>query len=265
MRVLVTGGSGFVGKHLSDALIEHGDEVDCLVHKNWGDINAKVKLITGIDNMAKYDRVYHMAGVLGQKDIPLIEYSTVHVKMAYDLLRTMNTNQHFIYMSSAWVNIVDKPYELTKYDGEYLVKASRIPYTIVRPGFIYGGGDMHHLKIFQMVKKMGMLTPIIGSGQNRICPTYIKDVIESLVNCKEGELNIAGEPITTKDFLDNIADVIGVGRSLYKVSIVPNMFKEMVKWDFFTKERVFKSDVKTTLLVTGLVETVNWYKKNGYL
>ncbi|MGH7539078.1 MAG: NAD-dependent epimerase/dehydratase family protein, partial [Gemmatimonadales bacterium] len=74
MRVFVTGGTGFVGAHLVDALHTHGDAVTCLVRSpakaralRWpagvatveGDLNDRAALTAGC---ADADVIYHLAG-----------------------------------------------------------------------------------------------------------------------------------------------------------------------------------------------------------
>jgi UDP-glucose 4-epimerase len=93
MRVLVTGGAGFIGSHLCDALVEMGNEViilDNLVtghEKNISQLAKKIRIVKGdirdskiIDALTKsVDMVFHMAASLGVKNIlqnPLESIST---------------------------------------------------------------------------------------------------------------------------------------------------------------------------------------------
>jgi nucleoside-diphosphate-sugar epimerase len=273
MKILVTGSNGFIGSHLTEKMLELGNQVTCIVRNKsnlqWlsgvkGNSNLNLKM--EVKNLDSYDKVYHIAGVLGKKEIPLIEYVNAHVKMTYELLVKMSKGQHFIYISSAWVHIVDKPYELTKLDGEYVVKASGVDYTIVRPGFIYGERDMHHLQIYKMIKWFGAMTPIIGTGKNKICPTYVKDVVNSLVNCERNRTFYpVGLPITVRQYMNSIADIMKIDRSRITLRYIPDFMKDFVKWDFFTSERVFPSNINPTPLMQGLANTIKWYKANRYL
>lgn len=271
-KIFVTGGNGFIGSHLVDGLIKLNHEVTCFIRDksnlHWLDnIKHNDNLIfrKDLNHLDGYDRIYHIAGVLGAKKIPLLDYSKAHVELTYELLSRMKKGQHFIYMSSAWVNLIDKPYELTKYDGEYLVKLSKIDYTIVRPGFVYGERDMHLLNIFRMIKWLKVATPVIGTGMNQICPTYVKDVVDHIIDPKSGVIGIAGKPITVRQFMYFIADLLKVSRSKLTLPYIPPPLRDLLKWDFFTKERVFKSDVETTPIMLGLTNTIKWYKENHYL
>lgn len=93
MRVFITGGAGFIGSHLADALIARGDEVSILdnfstgAHANISHLTNSVELIDGdIRNIAlveaatkKSDLVLHMAAALGVNTIlesPLESIST---------------------------------------------------------------------------------------------------------------------------------------------------------------------------------------------
>ena len=94
MRVLITGGAGFLGSHVSDAFIERGDEVFVL---DTGSI-AKVRHLLGnprfhyihdsifnlelIDGMvAKSDLIYHLAAVVGVEHYVGDPYETLNVNV----------------------------------------------------------------------------------------------------------------------------------------------------------------------------------------
>jgi len=83
MRVFITGGAGFIGSHLCDALISRGDEVSILdnlstgSHKNVAHLSSKVEITQGdirdkllVESLvANSDLVLHMAAALGVDNI----------------------------------------------------------------------------------------------------------------------------------------------------------------------------------------------------
>lgn len=91
MKVLVTGGAGFIGSHLADALVKRGDQVTILDNFSTGSVDnlskSFVEVVEGdirdaalVDRLvAKSDLVMHMAAALGVKNImerPLEAIST---------------------------------------------------------------------------------------------------------------------------------------------------------------------------------------------
>ena len=81
MRVLITGGAGFIGSHLAEFHLERGDEVHCIDDLSTGTLEnlapfrdhpdlrfdqADILTWEGLtDALARADRVYHMAAVVG--------------------------------------------------------------------------------------------------------------------------------------------------------------------------------------------------------
>ena len=60
------------------------------------------------------------------------------------------------------------------------MRASGIPYTILRPSLIYGPGDQFTLRLAEIIRQAPVL-PIIGSGKSRVQPIAIDDVVSCIV------------------------------------------------------------------------------------
>jgi uncharacterized protein YbjT (DUF2867 family) len=67
------------------------------------------------------------------------------------------------------------PYYGAKWQMEQDVQRSGFPYVIFRPSFVFGG-DQGILPTFRKLAKLAPVTPIIGSGRQRIQPIWADDV-----------------------------------------------------------------------------------------
>ena len=74
------------------------------------------------------------------------------------------------------------PYAITKAEAERVVRASDIPYTIIRPGMIYGAGSVNWTgNLFRLARLNP--TPFVGSGRGSAFPIHVDDVVDLLVTC----------------------------------------------------------------------------------
>jgi NADH dehydrogenase len=86
--------------------------------------------------------------------------------------------QRFIHMSALGTSEATKdlvPYYRAKWETEQLVQGAGIPYVIFRPSFIFGK-DGGILPTFAKLARYAPVTPIIGSGRQRIQPIWADDV-----------------------------------------------------------------------------------------
>ena len=203
MKVLITGGTGFIGKNLAPHLLEKGLDVYILArHQNSlnipkaefipCDILDTEKLNTALKDK---DIVFHLAASTDEK-LPYDDLYRVNVIGTKNVLDAClkNNIKHLIFTSTIGVlgptskegakeedpYNPQTAYEKSKCEAEKLVlsyyEKFKLPVTILRPTMVYGP-DERWLKVFKQAKK-GM--PVIGRGENFWHLVYVKDVVEAL-------------------------------------------------------------------------------------
>ena len=254
MNVLVTGGTGFLGRHMVTALLEKGHTVSMLVRSKskinipldpkltiWeGDITIPAS-ITGLTE--NVDVVYHFAAQLGEWGIPDDLFYSVNIKGTQNLLDEClkDSNPRFILISTPGVqgkghkqakeSLPYNPpyiYEQTKCEAEKIVieynKLYGLSMGIVRPDFVYGPGDYRRISLYRAILRKRFL--IIGTGKFILHPTYVDDVIQGLLCIGQhqaglnGIFNIAGpEQLTVEKFVETMAQIMGVATRKVRIPL----------------------------------------------
>jgi len=186
--ILVTGGSGFVGGHVVHELRGRDLPVRCLVRdrrrgaklESWGcelavgDVTDPASLQ---DPVAGIETVVHLVAIRqGRKE----QFQRVMVEGTRALLAAAEQAGvgRFVHMSALGTSEETKdlvPYYGAKWEMEQLVGSSSIPFVIFRPSFIFAP-DGGILPTFAKLARVAPVTPIIGSGRQRIQPIWAGDV-----------------------------------------------------------------------------------------
>jgi NADH dehydrogenase len=186
--ILVTGGTGFVGGHVVHALREAGRPVRCLVRNRRkaarlealgcelveGDITDASSLRRAVEDV---DVVVHLVAIRQGKSE---QFQRIMVGGTRDLLKLAKDGgaKRFVHMSALGTSQETKdlvPYFGAKWQMEQDVQGSGFPYVIFRPSFVFGR-DGGILPTFRKLAKLAPVTPIIGSGTQRIQPIWVDDV-----------------------------------------------------------------------------------------
>jgi NAD dependent epimerase/dehydratase len=177
MKILITGAAGFLGSHLTEKLIEFGNDVRVLVHydsnNNWGwlehskykeNIDFVVGDIRDYDSvfsaMKGVDEVFHLAALIGipYSYLSPLAYIKTNIEGTYNVIqsaRQLNTKNIIItstsetYGSAQYTpmdedhpKVGQSPYSATKIGADNLAlsfhKSFGLPIKIVRPFNIYG-------------------------------------------------------------------------------------------------------------------------------
>ena len=184
MRVALTGGTGFVGRHVLDRLLARGHEVQALARRpqpprddvTWvagslSDAPALAALVEGTD------AVIHVAGLTTAPDRAAFDAGNVAgTRGVVDAARAAGVAR-FVHVSSLSVREpLLSAYGASKLAAEAVVDASGLDWTIVRPAIIYGEGEL--LDLFKMAARGFVLLP---PGKGRASVIAVEDLARLLV------------------------------------------------------------------------------------
>lgn len=181
----VTGGTGFVGRHLIAAAREAGHEVRALT-RGWKPPEDGIAWIDGSlerrDALARLctgaDAVIHVAGLINGPDRAAFEAVNVTgTARVVDAARAAGVRR-FIHISSLSAREPSlSDYGWSKMRSEQVVAASGLDWTIVRPPAIYGPGDKETFELFRMARRGIVALPPAG----RFSIVHVADLIRLIL------------------------------------------------------------------------------------
>jgi uncharacterized protein YbjT (DUF2867 family) len=188
VKVLVTGATGFVGPKVANAIVDAGHEVRVLERKpgSWskagircqeaaqGDMTDPQSLRQAVEGR---DVVVHLVAIRqGRPE----QFERIMVDGNRSLIAAAKEAgvKRFVLMSALGTTEKTKdlvPYYGAKWQQERDLEGSGLEYVTLRPSFIFGR-DGGILPTFRRLAKLAPVTPIIGSGSQRIQPIWIDDL-----------------------------------------------------------------------------------------
>ena len=257
MKILITGGTGFVGSHLVSRLVKKGELVRVLVRRNSNidylkKLNVEICLGDVIDkNSIKVavkgvDLVYHIAALFRQARFPDRVYWEVNVQGTQNMLEASYEEgvKKFVHCSTIGVlgDIAKPPadetysynpgdvYQRSKCEGEKLVlkffQDKKFPLVVARPASVYGPGDMRLLRLFKYASSGRMV--VLGDGKPYYHLVYVEDLVAGFELCAQkenaiGQVYILGgdKYLTLNELIGLIARVLGVSLSRIYFPVFP--------------------------------------------
>ncbi|MCW9707694.1 NAD-dependent epimerase/dehydratase family protein [Fodinibius salsisoli] len=212
MKAFVTGGTGFIGSHLVDALLQHNaySEVRCLIRNNqkWlkdkditpirGNLDDFSTLKQAVEGV---DVIFHIAGRV--KAPTYKQLKRANVDATENLLRVAQkagTPKVVVLSSLAAAGpskgqpvTEDDPLEPVSMYGKskkqmeqriHELIDNKMSVTILRPPAVYGPREDQIYSFFKMVSKR--ICPIIGDGEKpKISMIYVGDVVQAILKASQ--------------------------------------------------------------------------------
>jgi len=210
-RILVTGGSGFVGRRLIPALQDAGHSLAALTRTGSLDPRladqTRLRVVDGDllepatyrEALSTADLVVHLAAATGRaSNADLIRVNAVGTEVLVDACRQARVSR-LLFISSVAASFpadAHYPYAAAKRRAETAVQRSGLAFAILRPTMIFGPGS----PVLAGLERMALLPviPVFGSGRTLVQPVHVDDVVRFMVRVIDDNL-----------FTDAVVDIGG--------------------------------------------------------
>jgi uncharacterized protein YbjT (DUF2867 family) len=270
VKVLVTGGTGFVGTHLVNRLLQRGHEVAVLARdpaKTRNRYNRPVETVRGdvLDPeslsaaIAGRDAVVHLVGIIHEAGEQT--FDRMHREAAENVVAAAKAAgvRRLVHMS-AMGSFEDSPsaYGRTKAAGEKAVRASGLEWTVIRPSIIFGPGDGFVSLLAPITRSNPGFIPVIGPGTTRFQPVAISDVTRVFADALEkpetrGKVYEVGGPeiFTLNQIYREIAVAVGKPRKpmihfpVWYGRLLARGFETLARWGLFADPPLTRDQLKS--------------------
>lgn len=252
MKALVTGATGFIGRHLTEELERRGNEVSCLVRKTsqsrelqnigvhliLGDCRDKTTLEKAVEGM---DYVFHLAGVItAQTWEAYYLANTVGTRNLLEVVAERNpTLKKFVFVSSIsaagpsekgrGLNEDDPARPISNYGRSKLLAEQavlghkeKLPAVILRPPNVLGPRQRELFESIKLIKRR--ILPLVGTGEPQTSLCYVGDLVDALILVAESDeargktyFIAHPEPYAWGEITGAVAEALGIRRFFLKV------------------------------------------------
>jgi NADH dehydrogenase len=241
MRVFVTGASGLVGRRLVPRLLRQGLAVTAFVRTPASFDSAGENLTVAAGTIedaaavqrgvAGCDAVVHLANASGVVDEAQVH--AVNVRGTEHVLAAARAAGARRIVFTSTISAMRErlgPYGRSKRLAEERVRAAGIPFVILRPSLVYGGGETGLVASLARHLRALPVMPVIGDGRIALDPVHLDDLCDVLEACLTRD-DVLGQTydvlgpdrVTLDDFLRRLGGVLGVRRPLLHLPARPSL------------------------------------------
>ncbi|MGZ8446889.1 MAG: NAD-dependent epimerase/dehydratase family protein [Candidatus Deferrimicrobiaceae bacterium] len=282
-EVLVTGGTGFLGKAVCRALIARGylprllvrigsegtipDDIRRASRVTPGDITNR----ESVENAAQStNAIVHLAGIIREVPGKDVTFGKVHGEGTRNAVHAakMWRIPRFVHVSALGAAPGSAGgYFDSKGRAEEIVRHSGLAWTIFRPSGIFGPGDRFIGELGRALHRTPVL-PVPGDGEFLLQPVFVGDVVKGIVDClarpdtETTAFDVGGpERFTFNELVDRIAAAAGV--RVRKVRVPVPRIRRAAR--FFSRYEKFPlpADMLDVLLAGHTCDGVPYYSAFG--
>lgn len=189
MKIAITGGTGFIGRHLARDLASHGHEVVAIARgqytRNTQPVEGATFLAVDANDTDKLtqsfqgcDAVIHCAGTSvenGQQT-----FYRLHVEGTRSAVKAAEQAHVRKFVLVSYLSVrpnIKSDYHTTKWQGEEIVRSSKLNFTILKAGLVYGQGDHLLNNLSNLFRKMPVFAAV-GLREKSVRLLAVEDLVD---------------------------------------------------------------------------------------
>lgn len=282
MNVLITGGSGFIGSHLTDALIKCGHQLTLCVRdrertqQRWPDVHVvtvdfskAIHVADWLDYLEGIDMVINAVGIIRESGSQT--FKALHTESPCALFNACEQAdvKQVIQISALGADdTAFSQYHLSKRTADEYLMELELNWTILRPSIVYGPGAKS-MAFFKALAALPYI-PMVDSGDQQVQPIHIDDLVRAvLLSIQSEELKhqcielVGPEPVTIKAMYMRLRHWLGIrgGRFIsipYRLTLIMGYLAGILGNSLMTKESIQMLRNGNTADVTPLVKLIGF-------
>ncbi len=231
MRVLVTGANGFIGRHVTAAVLASGHKVVAAVRDVAGirrvfpdtnavavDLNHDLSAEVWAPRLQDVDAVVNCAGILQgsrRQSIEAIHY--LGPKALFDACAACGVRRVIQISAISAEDGADTAYARTKKQADDHLRSLDLDWIVLRPSLVYGSGSYGGTSLLRALAALPFAVPLIGRGDQVFQPIHMDDLTAAVVRLLETpDINrvtldpVGPDRLTMKDILLRLRAWLGI-------------------------------------------------------
>lgn len=189
MKIAITGGTGFIGRHLARDLVSRGHEVIAIARGQYArntqpvegatfvalDANDTDKLTQAFEGC---DAVVHCAGTSVEDGKQT--FHRLHVEGTRSAVMATERAHVKKFVLVSYLSVrpnIRSEYHTTKWQGEEIVRSSKLNFTILKAGLVYGQGDHLLNNLSNLFRKMPIFAAV-GLREKTVRLVAVEDLVD---------------------------------------------------------------------------------------
>lgn len=215
MNILLTGATGFLGRHIAAALRQAGHAVLPVARSLGHDFAHLQTPAAWAPLLTKVDAVVNAVGIIGETSTQRFEVLHARAPQALFAAADAVGIRRLVQISAQGADdSAFSAYHRSKRQADDCVRALSQPGWVLRPGLVFGPGGGSQAFFMRLAR--GPRIPVLGDGQQQVQPVYVGDVAATVVACLQHEgagqtLDLVRpEPIAFADWLRTLRRLQGL-------------------------------------------------------
>lgn len=240
MVVLLTGASGFIGRHLAEALLAAGHQVVCAVRDPARMRDTRMRYVRAdftrdfepdawLPRLAGVDAVINAVGII--RETGTQTFDAIHARAPCALFAACAASRvrKVIQISALGADEqAQSSYHLSKKKADDFLRGLPLDSVIIQPSLVYGRGGTSAL-LFTTLAGLPLIG-LPGSGMQKVQPVHLDDVVAAVMAALDHPLDrgtilpvVGPKPMTMRDFLGGLRRLMGMGRAHFMPVPMPLM------------------------------------------